>query len=117
MPWINPRDVSSPRARWRLIGVLYDIGAGHASFAHGKWDGEEEIAVRWNGSDLPRKSLGNPQSSGYPTWFILPRYMVEPTLRLLETMEAPEDDPEKKRLAAAMANFGLDLADPTSAAE
>jgi hypothetical protein len=63
------------RARWKLIDVLYSGGNGGASLAIGEWDEERVLAMRWNGhSNQDNSGVGNPQSRGLPTWFILPSW-------------------------------------------
>ena len=78
MSYVKPRDVSSPKNRWKLDRVLYNGGEAFWSAAEGQWkDGEtwnEALAIRWNGRT--GKKLGQPQSSGYPTWFIVPDELV-----------------------------------------
>ena len=68
---VNPRDVHSPQANWRLIDVLHEFE--HWSMALGRWreDGDERpvLAQRWNGEN---GSKGNPTSRGFATWFVLP---------------------------------------------
>ncbi len=81
--YIRPTDVHAPRRRWSLICVLFDGGPsdpekgakGHHnsspnSLAIGRWDNEPVLAMRWNGNET--NPLGNPQSRGLPTWFIVP---------------------------------------------
>ena len=70
MSYIKPEDVTSPKKIWQLDKILYDGGEGKWSAAEGQWDGETVLAIRWNGSK--DKPIGNPQSTGYPTWFIVP---------------------------------------------
>jgi hypothetical protein len=53
------------------VAVLYDRGKRQAAVAIGRWDGEPVLAMRWNGTD--DNVIGNPQSRGLPTWFIVPR--------------------------------------------
>jgi hypothetical protein len=65
-----PQEVLSPRAHWTLIDVLDDQGEGNPSVALGKWDDDPVIAMRWNG--VEESPIGNPQSRGLPTWFIMP---------------------------------------------
>jgi hypothetical protein len=65
--------VTSPRGSWTLNCVIYDGGEGKIAIAYGAWDKEMVIAMRWNGKNDLNKGLGNPQSSGHATWFILPR--------------------------------------------
>lgn len=67
---IAPKDVISPKAHWVLIDVVADLGPDNVAVAVGRWDGNPVLAMRWNGSATNR--LGNPQSRGLPTWFVLP---------------------------------------------
>jgi hypothetical protein len=68
---IPATEVISPKNHWSLIAVLDDAGAGDIAVALGKWDQKPVLAMRWNGDD-ENNALGNPQSRGLPTWFILP---------------------------------------------
>jgi len=58
--YIVPEKVISPQKHWSLIKVLHDGGPGNYSVALGRWNGS---------GDSP---IGNPQSRGLPTWFIVP---------------------------------------------
>jgi hypothetical protein len=69
--YIKPQDVHAPKRRWSLIQVLFDGGPGGNSLAIGRWDNHPVLAMRWNGDDSTAP-LGNPQSRGLPTWFIVP---------------------------------------------
>lgn len=75
MSYVKPQDVGSPKNRWRLRQVLYDGGEGGWSAAEGQWEHEslwgEVLAIRWNGSN--GAEIGNPQSRGLATWFIVPK--------------------------------------------
>lgn len=73
MSYVNAADVISPQNSWELSGVIYDEEEGSIAVALGKWEGEPVIAMRWNGTNEPHKSFGNPQSTAHPTWFILPK--------------------------------------------
>ena len=42
------------------------------SFAELKWHDKTSYAMRWNGGTKASSPLGNPQSRGIATWFILP---------------------------------------------
>lgn len=56
----------------------------------GRWEGEPRIGMRWNGGkDNP---IGNPQSRGIPTWFMLP--VGKYTEAIIESLSA-----EQKRIA------------------
>ena len=68
--YTTPGDVISPKRRWTLVSVLYDKGENNAAVAIGRWDGKPALVLRWNGND--DNPIGNPQSRGLPTWFIVP---------------------------------------------
>src|SRR5258708_11015053 len=79
MRYITPDRVISPKSSWFIRKVLYDGGPPGAgtgwSAAVGQWkDAEhgwqEVLAIRWNGTK--ESPLGNPQSRGLATWFIVP---------------------------------------------
>lgn len=76
MDHIDPTTVTSPRARLHDVHVLHDGGPGSWSVAEFIWDDRPAVGIRWNGGKgQPR--LGNPQSRGLPTWFIVPREMED----------------------------------------
>ena len=69
--YMDPRIVISPKTRVSNLNVILDEGEGQYSVTFLNWDGEKSVGVRWNGTaDNP---LGNPQSRGIPTWFIMPK--------------------------------------------
>ncbi|MGH9496867.1 MAG: hypothetical protein ACRD3B_17860 [Candidatus Sulfotelmatobacter sp.] len=74
--YIKPTDVHAPRRHWSLIHVLFDGGSADDgnptpnSLAIGRWDNKPVLAMRWNGNE--ENPLGNPQSRGLPTWFVVP---------------------------------------------
>lgn len=74
--YIVPDGVTSPRSNWCLSKVLANTGDGGWSVAEGTWDGEACLAMRWNGS-ANTEGVGNPQSRGYPTWFVIPEIFRE----------------------------------------
>jgi hypothetical protein len=84
--YIKPADVHAPKRHWSLIHVLFDGGedapknpSPPSSLAIGRWDNRPVLAIRWNGND--ENPLGNPQSRGLPTWFILPEQHWKQILR------------------------------------
>ena len=83
--YIRPEDVRSPKRHWRLIRVLHDGGPGQWSVAEGQWDNGDRwdtvLAIRWNGAT--GAEIGNPQSRGLPTWFILPEELEASVRRAL----------------------------------
>jgi hypothetical protein len=74
--YIRPADVHAPRRHWSLVHVLFDGGEAiennlsPSSLAIGRWDNKPVLAMRWNGNK--ENPLGNPQSRGLPTWFVIP---------------------------------------------
>ena len=88
MTYVKPQNVTSPRNRWRLRRVLHDGGEGSWSAAEGQWDDEglwgEVLAVRWNGCS--GSEIGNPQSRGLATWFILPDELEHPVRESIEKL-------------------------------
>ena len=68
--YIPPEEVTSPRRDWSLIAILDDPRKAHQCVvALGRWQNKPVLAMRWNGNrDNP---IGNPQSRGLSTWFIL----------------------------------------------
>jgi len=80
--FISASEVTSPRLRWSLIQVLDDPKQPITCvLALGRWDNRPVLAMRWNGDS--ENPIGNPQSRGLPTWFIVPeRYYG----KLIETL-------------------------------
>lgn len=76
--YVNPLTVTSPKGRITpgSINVLYDGGAGSWSLVRLIWDNKPRVAIRWNGRASDDK-VGNPQSRGLPTWFVLPEEIAE----------------------------------------
>lgn len=74
MSYRRPEGVDSPQSHWLLHRVLYDGGEFDWSAAEGQWkhykSWEPRLAIRWNGGG--DAEIGNPQSRGNPTWFIVP---------------------------------------------
>lgn len=70
MIYPNPESVISPKGAVKDVRVVYDTGVGGWSMAKLLWNDKEALGIRWNGN--ADNTLGNPQSRGIPTWFILP---------------------------------------------
>lgn len=83
--YISPTAVTSPKRYWSLIAVLDDQGPGNIAVAIGRWENEPYLGMRWNG-DNENNPIGNPQSRGLPTWFILP--LGEYTEAIVATLPA-----------------------------
>jgi hypothetical protein len=80
--YIPPSEVTSPRRQWSLISVLFDPREpGKCVLAIGRWDNRPVLAMRWNGT--ANSPIGNPQSRGLPTWFIVPEMYNEPLIATL----------------------------------
>jgi hypothetical protein len=99
--YTKPEQVNAPKGRWVLNDVLFDGGEGDWACASGTWDGSACIAIRYNGfnndgTSNPPSPVGTPNARGYPTWFILPEPLHQPTLELVEIPEA------KRRRAKAL---------------
>jgi len=79
----DPNVVKSPKGAITHLHVVYDGGEQVAdagawsgwSIAELEWYEEATMACRWNGSSENEQvsEIGNPQSRGNPTWFIIPR--------------------------------------------
>jgi hypothetical protein len=79
--YVLPKDVVSPQRQWSLITVLDSGEEGDGALALGKWDGDPVLAMRWNGAE--GSPIGNPQSRGLATWFIIPGKYSEAILATL----------------------------------
>ena len=82
MNFTNPENVISPKGVVKDVRVLLNTGEEGWSLAKLLWEGKEVLGVRWNG--LSTNPLGNPQSRGIPTWFVLPDEIAGLILKQLE---------------------------------
>lgn len=83
LEYFTPDQVTTPRQNWNLVKLLHvgpNEGDGY-SVAAGTWDGTRCIAMRWNPCD--ERPLGNPQSRGLPTWFIIPSELNQAVISTL----------------------------------
>lgn len=87
--YVHPEEVFSPKKHWKLLSVLESGKENSGSVALGRWGNRPVLAMRWNGN--AENPLGNPQSRGLPTWFIVPE---EYTSSILQGF------PEEKRALA-----------------
>jgi hypothetical protein len=88
--FVPPDQVTSPRRHWTLVAVVHDEGEGKWAAAIGRWDGKHVFAMRWNGND--DNPIGNPQSRGLPTWFVVPDLLRRPILDTILSA-SPEQRP------------------------
>lgn len=73
--YIRPETVISPQNMISSdIIVLYDGGEYGWSLGLFCYNKGYCLGARWNGSTAPDSTerFGNPQSRGYPTWFVIP---------------------------------------------
>ena len=84
MAYIAPETVWAPRTCVRAVEVIYDEGPGKWSVARVNWEDEERIGIRWNGGEGP--GVGNPQSRGKATWFIVPEPLEQVVLAKVEQL-------------------------------
>ena len=92
MPYLQPQSVTSPKDRWHLRGIVYDRGEHNSSIAFGDWDGVPCLTSRWNGSlSNEHTKKGNPISNFQPTWFVLPDFIAQATMKELLMMHATGD--------------------------
>ena len=68
--YVPPEQVTSPRRHWTLLLVLDPGDEGEIALCVGRWDNEPRLGMRWNGWE--ENLLGNPQSRGVATWFLIP---------------------------------------------
>jgi len=94
--YIAPENCHSPKKNWTLLKVLFDQGAGEPALAIGMWNNVPRLAIRWNGSkDSP---IGNPQSRGLPTWFMLPQKMKDMADAAIKSLSQDDKDFVRKLL-------------------
>ncbi len=86
MSYITPNLVVSPKKWVSNLNVIYDGGEHSWSLARMTWDGRESIGLRWNGGSDDKRfpGIGNPQSRGVPTWFILPDELSEIVVKMVK---------------------------------
>lgn len=70
MRFTSPETVISPKGSVSNVRVLLNTGEGGWALAALQWENREALGIRWNGH--PENPIGNPQSRGIPTWFIVP---------------------------------------------
>lgn len=96
--YITPDKVTSPRRNWQLIRVLQtgeqpDAYGCRVAVAIGTWrdddDGRVVLAMRWNGDD--DWPIGNPQSRGLPTWFVIPERFNDAVIDTLSKVLSKDD--------------------------
>jgi hypothetical protein len=86
MSYIDPKTVLSPKGSVSDVEVVFNTGPSENSWsiAKLKWDDEPAVGIRWNGGE--DSGVGNPQSRGNPTWFIVPSELSKVVLEYAETL-------------------------------
>lgn len=84
MSYVNPNTVLSPKSDVARVVVVHDTKVGGWSVAKLLWKGRPALGIRWNG-DTDQK-IGNPQSRGNPTWFIMPDELADVVLTKAEEL-------------------------------
>ena len=79
MAYVEPATVLAPKASVRSVEILYSTGNGGWSVASVGWEGSERVGIRWYGAE-DGPGIGNPQSRGNATWFILPEELEKAIL-------------------------------------
>lgn len=85
MAYIEPATVLAPKASIRSVEILYSTGNGGWSVARVGWEGSERVGIRWNGAEHG-PGIGNPQSRGNATWFILPEELEKVILEKVDEL-------------------------------
>lgn len=86
MRYTDPHHVDSPKNAVSGLMPVYDGGEWKMSVALLKWEGEDSVAMRWNGGTVEngqKPTPGNPQSRGLPTWFVLDQQFESVILKAL----------------------------------
>jgi hypothetical protein len=102
MSYIDPLTVIAPRASIQSIAVLYNTGPGGWSVAGVVWENAQRVGIRWNGA-ATGPGVGNPQSRGNATWFIIPEELEQVVLDKIEELSIGGPGGLKERYAE-MAN-------------
>ena len=85
--------------------MLYDGGPNQFAVGFGRWDERDVVVTRWNGDDKDRV-IGNPQSRGLATWFVLPGWLAVATLQaLLARHDAGDPGDRRPALDHALVRF------------
>ncbi len=72
---VEPQKVLSPKAHVSDLHVIFSNPEW--ALAQFNWDGKPALGVRWNGSPEEAGDVGQPQSRGVPTWFVLPEELQQ----------------------------------------
>jgi hypothetical protein len=90
MAYVDPATVKAPIRSVHSVRVIYDRGSGGSSVALLEWEGKECVGIRWNGEE-GQPGIGNPQSHGQPTWFVVPDELESAVLERAEQLSHSQD--------------------------
>jgi hypothetical protein len=81
---MRPHDVTSPQNKLSNLEVIHDNGDwAVATFDWAHTSGpRRRVGIRWNGDG---DDIGNPQSSGHATWFLLSENMIAEFVEMYAT--------------------------------
>jgi len=87
MSYVDPKNVLSPKNLVSDVKIIFNTGPGKDSWSVAKlmWNGQPTIGIRWNGQGED-SGVGNPQSRGNPTWFIVPEQLAPHVLEEAESL-------------------------------
>ena len=85
MAYVEPSTVLAPKASVRSVEILHSTGSGGWSVARVGWEGSQRVGIRWNGAK-GGPGIGNPQSRGNATWFLLPEDLQGVILERVEEL-------------------------------
>jgi hypothetical protein len=89
MSYIDPITVDSPKGKVAGVKVLLNTGDQGWAAAEVIYEGERRLGLRWNGWEGER-GIGNPQSRGHPTWFLLPGELEDVVRKEVDRLRAEE---------------------------
>lgn len=102
---MNPTQVNP--AAWQNHEVIFDDGEFSAVW--GEYHGNPCLGTRWNGDTDDER--GYPGQGAYPLWFVVPEYLVLPTLERLNTISLQQgltddnDEPYSNKINGAIREF------------
>ena len=94
MNYTDPATVLTPKGRIKNLKVLYDGKENSWSLASMEWDGTAVLGMRWNGGMANgNPTVGNPQSRGMPTWFVVPNEVGDAIRQMLMMSRKIQGEP------------------------
>jgi len=97
---VNTKNVRN--RKWRDPEILYDDGDFSAIWGYYDEGKEKVLGLRWNGED---GSLGFPQTSAHPTWFVIPNGLTRMNLMALLECKLRHNDADASVIVDAIREF------------